>query len=228
MTRNTLLWGVVFAIAVISVTAVRIANTSADPAFAMINAVPLEKLCLSEDERERGLCVGYVVSIMDIKYGHPTLAVAEALEGQCGSSSAFEQGRCAGYIEAALSTRDIKHRVPTGDLCLAEESNARAWCSGYLHGIGVLQQAAVASPEVSCFSSSLLSLRNAGLHGWSEVEQLLHWWGEQAQVGEYNGERDAGNVQKFVNDVEGTTELLEGIRTGNLHWLWKACLWRKS
>lgn len=115
------------------------------------------------------------------------------------------------------------------DLCTSDSEIERGMCMGYVEAILAIQHKEVSSAEIQCFGSDLLALRNAALHGWGEIQELLKWADGQIVTGNISATTDkqaVENARKLVSDVENRKKLLADVHSGALSREYRACLSR--
>lgn len=113
------------------------------------------------------------------------------------------------------------------DLCLSDQDFERGICVGYIEAILATQLEEISQAEIQCFATELLPLRNAGVRGWAEIQELLLWIDERLAEGDSPTESEEFAIEqtrKFVSDVEDRKELLPSIRGGSPPIAWRLCL----
>lgn len=113
------------------------------------------------------------------------------------------------------------------DLCLSDQEYEKGMCVGYVEAMLEIQGGKISHAEIQCLASYLLPVRNAALHGWSEIQELLSWVDERLAEGDTPTEAEEFAItqsRKLASDVQDRKELLHGIRNGNPPMFIRPCL----
>jgi hypothetical protein len=117
--------------------------------------------------------------------------------------------------------------TPLEGRCLSDNETDRGICIGYIEAMLDMSSHRLSNSDVQCFSSDLLALRNAALHGWQEIQDLLEWADERLSAGDIPTEIEQFAIdqsKKLATDVQDRIKLLTDVRRGSPPAMYRPCI----